>query len=256
MENQTQTTTQRCPFEEQGFAAAYALDALDGDELRAFSAHLPGCPICPAEVAALRATVAQLPFALDDAAPSVALRERFLGAVAAEAQAAPRQEREPARPAPAPLFARRQWARAYAAAAIVLLTLSLGLLGWNVNLQRQVRDARLERDAARATLQTWQLASTTSQPASGRVLYLPEHQQAILIVNGLPPLQPGQVYQVWLIQNGQPQGAGVLQVASGETAMRADLTRYQTVAITIEPGPSGSPAPTSQPILVGNLGQQ
>src|SRR5207237_3769745 len=59
-------------FHEQGFPEAYALDALDGDERRAFAAHLAGCATCRADVAAARAVAAKLPLALDAAEPSPA----------------------------------------------------------------------------------------------------------------------------------------------------------------------------------------
>ena len=288
-----------CPFEQQGYAAAYALDALDGEERRAFEAHLAaGCAICPAEIAAARGLAAQLPLALDDAAdapdavsPSPGLRARILDAIAAENAAAgddagtagtggapltPVPAPAPVRDGGAPRLLRWRAPQAYATAAVLLLAIGLGLLGWNLVLQGQVREVRterdrallernqaalernqalLERDEARTTLATWQLASTTGQPASGQVLYLRQHQQAILVVENLPPLQPGQVYQVWLIRNGQPEGAGVLTVSSGETAMRADMSRYQVIALTIEPGPDGSPLPTTQPIMAGNITQ-
>ena len=291
-------TATECPFEQQGYAAAYALDALDGEERRAFEAHLAaGCAICPAEIAAARGLAAQLPLALDDAddayaadavapaEPSPGLRARILDAIAAENAATGDEAGAPGAgesrlapvPAPAPVadggaaprLLRWRAPQAYATAAVLLLAIGLGLLGWNLILQGQVREAQadrneallerdqalLERDQARTTLATWQLASTTGQPARGQVLYLPQYQQAILIVENLPPLPPGQVYQVWLIRNDQPEGAGVLTVSSGETAMRADMSRYQVIALTVEPGPTGSPRPTTQPIMVGNITQ-
>lgn len=260
--------TRQCQFAEEGFAAAYALAALDGDERRAFEEHLAGCAVCAAEADALRATVAQLPLAVgdDDSTPSAGLRARILDAVAAENAAGGADPRPAARrgsAAPTPLFGRWRLPQAYAAAAVLLLALGLGLLGWNFNLQREIRQARAERDAAlaegnaaRAALEVWTLGATGGQPASGQVLYLPDYQQAILTVSGLPPLQPGQVYQVWLIPEGQaPQGAGILVAPSGEgeTAMRRDMTQYRQLAITIEPGPGGSTTPTSAPILAGTL---
>ena len=252
-------------FHEQGFPEAYALDGLDGDERRAFAAHLAGCATCRADVAAARAVAAQLPLALDDAEPSPALRARILGAIAEDRAADTAGASAPA-PLPLPLGARRRLPQAYAVAAVLLLTLGLGLLGWNLSLQRQVREAAAERDQARAalaaeraqpraTVATWTLAPTGGQPGSGQVLYMREHQQAIVTISGLPPLQPGQVYQIWLIQNDRPEGAGVLQAPSGEMAMQADMMRYQQIAITAEPGPNGSPQPTSQPLLAGTVGQ-
>lgn len=260
-----------CPFNEQGFPAAHALGALDGAERREFEAHLAGCPICAPEVEALRATAAQLPLALDEtaAAPPPALRARILDAVAAERADTGGNVRPLVRPAsrraatvghiaaappaaPTPLPTRRRNLAAYAVAAVLLLGLGLGLLGWNVALQREVRQVTAERDAARAELAVYRIEAANGQ-ASAQILYLPHRQQAILDARNLPPLGPGQVYQVWLIpEGGQPQGVGIFRDPSGVAAFGGDLSRYQGLAITIEPG-YGSPAPTSDPVLAGTL---
>lgn len=276
------TTT--CRYLEEGFAATYALGALDGDEAAAFATHLPTCSACQQEVASLSAVTAQLGLAAPETTPPAALRDRLLDA----ARSTPTPAVEPTAPralagdgarasrakseTPPPQVIAPNWrggASAYALAAVLLLGISLGLLGWNFLLQRQAREAILARDQAqadliatrgqldqaRAQLASWNLVPARGQTGTGTLLYLPKQQQAIVVVNGLPPLPPGQVYQVWLIQNGTPSGAGVLQTPTGETALRVDLSRYQMVAITIEPGPSGSPAPTTPPILTGAVGQ-
>lgn len=261
-----------CPFNfaERGFPAAYALDALDGAERREFEAHLAGCPVCTWEVAALRATVAQLPLALDEtrAAPSPALRARILDAVVADRAGdnvtplAPRGDRRAAShggpvaaappAAPIPFPARRRNLAAYAVAAVLLLGLGLGLLGWNVALQREVRRVTAERDTARAELAVYTINAASGQ-GSAQVLYLANHHQALLDASDLPPLGPGQVYQIWLIPaGGQPEGVGIFLDPSGEAGFSGDLSRYQLLAITVEPG-YGSPAPTSAPILSGAL---
>ena len=258
---------ERCPFDEQGVTAAYALDALEGDERRAFEEHLPGCPVCPGEIASLRAVAAQLPLVVDDAAelgpdaaPSPALRARILDAVAAEAR--PAMAGVGAPPAPLP-FPGRRLPQVYAMAAILLLALGLGLLGWNLTLQREVRELRsdvsrlaTERDAALAVSNLEPTAAAGGRPVTGEVLYLRDRRQAMVTVSNLPPLQPGQVYQLWLIAGGPPEGAGVLIApggGTGGTMVQGDVTRYQRLAITIEPGPSGSVAPTTPPILAGTL---
>jgi hypothetical protein len=242
---------------------------------------LPTCPICTAEVATLGTTAAQLPLLIDDTAPesqpTPALRQRILDAVAAERAPA-------ASPAPLPFPAARRWAQPYAVAAVLLLALSLGLLAWNLNVQGDLRATRSERDQAQAALaqsqatlattqqelaQTqkeldqsqaalaetrFQLASTSGQGASGEITYLPAQQQAVIVVNGLPPLAPGQVYQLWLITGNNVQPSTVFLTPT--TAVQANLTQFQVAAITIEPGPAGSTAPTMTPIVTANLGGQ
>lgn len=274
-----------CSYVEDGFAATYALGALDGDEAEVFAAHLPTCPACQAEVASLGAVVDHLGLAVDELAPPPAPRARLLAAARSERVATPGSFAPPAVTPDGPRPARETTAigaprriraapwgggtGAYALAAVLLLGISLGLLGWNFLLQREAREATLARDRAqaellvarqklaqaRSQLATWNLAPTGGQTGTGTLLYLPQQQQAIVVVNGLPPLPPGRVYQLWLIQNGTPSGAGIFSTPTGETALRVDLSRYQMVAITIEPGPAGSPAPTSPPILTGAVGQ-
>jgi len=207
-----------CAFAERGFAAAYALNALDGEELGEYRQHLAGCAICAVEIADLRPTAAQLPLSLDEAetmAPP-ALRGRLLDAVRAEprgatATADPREIRDTATitrgfgPAaagprailgqgdePVHLAARpRRLPQAYAAAAVLLLTFGLGLLGWNLALQREVRQARADRDEARAALAVYTLGATAAGAGHGEVIHLRNRGQAIVTVSGLPPLQPG-----------------------------------------------------------------
>ncbi|MDP9374856.1 MAG: anti-sigma factor, partial [Chloroflexota bacterium] len=157
-------------------------------------------------------------------------------------------------------FPGRRLPQAYAMAAVLLLALGLGLLGWNFSLQREVRQLRsdvsrlaTERDEALAVSNLSATGAVAGQAATGEVMYLRERRQAIVMVNNLPPLQPGQVYQIWLIAGGVPEGAGVLNAPSGGAMVQGDVTRYQRLAITIEPGPNGSATPTSPPVLAGAL---
>ncbi len=253
-ERQQQFLATNCPFAEEGYPAVYVLDALDGDDLARFRAHLPTCPICTAEVATLGVTAAQLPFLIDDTAPesqpSPELRQRLLDAVAAERVV------EPTAVAPAQLLrfpGMRRLPQAYAVAAVLLFALSLGLLAWNLTIQGDLRQARGERDQAQSALAEtrFQLAATAGQTASGEIVYLADRQQAVIVLTGLPALASGQVYQLWLIQDGKPQPSTVFLTPT--TAVQANLGQYQVAAITIEPGPLGSVAPTTTPIVAGAL---
>jgi anti-sigma-K factor RskA len=265
-----------CSFEEQGFPAAYAFGALDGDDLAAFRQHLDGCQICTAALRDFRSTVAQLPFAIEEDAelrPSPALRTRLLDAVAADLAA---ERARAATVAPLSFRARRWIPQAYAIAAVLLLAVGLGLIGWNLSLQREVGQAnierdqasserdvalreaeqvRLERDQALRVLATtrWQLsAAQAGQQIKGEVIYLRDQQKAVVSIEGLPDLQPGQVYQIWLIQDGgAPKPETVFLTTT--TAVQANFEQFQTLAITVEPGPRGSLAPTSPVLVVGNL---
>ena len=67
-----------------------------------------------------------------------------------------------------------------------------------------------------------------------------------LDVRDLPPLAPGEVYEVWLIGAEGPVPAGVFDQSTDTHAIVADRSQYQAIAITNEPGPLGTAAPTGQ----------
>ncbi len=240
-----------CSFADQGYPATYALDALDGQELVPFTEHLRTCAICPGAVAEFRTTAAQLSFTAESMAPSPELRARILGAVAAEVSAE-RRQRVPMAPTPLPL--RRRTPQIYALAAVLLLALGLGQLAWNLTLQRNLQQTRAELSQAQGELAStrWQLAAAQSgQTITGEMVYLRDRQQAVLVVNGLPALQANQVYEVWLVNEGSAPVPQTVFLTS-TTAIQANLDQYQKIAITIEPGPRGSTAPTSPILAVGS----
>lgn len=242
----------RCPFDEEGYPAAYVLGALDGDEQTRFIGHLPTCERCTAAVSEFGATTRQLALAGAPEMPSPELRTRLLAAVAADA-AQERQAHHAAQRS-TPFLLRRRAPQIYALAAVLLLAIGLGQLAWNLTLQRSLQQTRVERDQARGELAItrWQLAATqANQQITGEVVYLRDLQQAVLVVNGLPALQANQVYEVWLIKEGSaPEPQTVFLTST--TGIQANLDHYQKIAITIEPGPRGSLAPTSPPVAIGS----
>ena len=243
----------------QDLLGAYALDAVTPDERSALEAHLATCPTCPAEVAGLRAAVGTLPLAVEEREPSPALRARIEAAVRRDlavnpppigrgGTVAPLPGRPaagvPARPERGGWIGRLR-GNPWAAAAGLLLACSLGLLLWNLDLRQ---------DRGPGALETVALQTTGAAPgASGDLTYLPDRQVAILSVRDLPPLAPGQVYQVWLLGGAAPEPSGVFAEPTAEFAVTVDRERYEALALTIEPGPLGSPAPTTAPFAQAPL---
>jgi anti-sigma-K factor RskA len=243
---------------------AFALGAVDIEEAATVRAHLATCAECQAEMAELWLAVDSLPGMIEPMEPSPALRDRVAAAIAAEAAApAPARPAPSAAPAPQPVPAivpappvpepiRKPasfWSRAtpWAAAAAILLLLSAGLLVWNLRLREQVATAPVAETIA--------LAPTDAAPeARGEVTYLPQDDLFILDVRDLPPLEPDQVYEVWLIgEDGVPAPAGVFDQPTDQHAIVADRDRYTTLAITAEPGPLGTEAPTGEIVATASL---
>jgi anti-sigma-K factor RskA len=243
---------------------AFALGAVDAEEAATVRAHLATCAECQAEMAELWLAVDSLPDMIEPMEPSPALRDRIAAAIMAEsASPAPAPPAPLASPAPDPVPAiapappvpepiRRPasfWSKVtpWAAAATILLLLSVGLLVWNLRLQEQIATAPVAETIA--------LAPTDLAPdARGEVTYLPQDDLFMLEVRDLPPLEPDQVYEVWLIgEDGVPAPAGVFDQPTDQHAIVADRDRYDTLAITAEPGPMGTEAPTGEIVATASL---
>lgn len=219
--------------------AGYAADALDESERCAVSEHLAECRRHDLELAAMRADFERLASTVQPVPPPPRLRESLLAAF--DEAVATRQEE------PAPITARREpdsrpmWSTsgfAYAIAA-ALLVIAVGLGAWGLS--------RGGPGGGDDVL----VAQTSQGGARLEVLYMPSQHKAVMEVD-LPALPPGRVYQAWRIDGGTPVSLGVLDTTSGSIAMDANLEGATAVALSVEPA-GGSPAPTTNPILVAEL---
>jgi negative regulator of sigma E activity len=244
---------------------AFALGAVDAEEAATVRAHLATCAECQAEMAELWLAVDSLPGMIEPMEPPPALRDRIAAAIRTEVasptpaapapSAAPAPEPvakiAPAPPVPEPIRKPASfWSRAtpWAAAAAILLLLSAGLLVWNLRLREQIQQVTAP------VAETIALAPTDAAPgAGGEVTYLPQDDLFILDVRDLPPLEPDQVYEVWLIGADGPEPAGVFDQPTDQHAIVADRDRYDTLAITAEPGPLGTEAPTGEIVATATL---
>jgi anti-sigma-K factor RskA len=135
---------------------------------------------------------------------------------------------------------------------------------WNLSLRDQnavYRDrvAALERAAELVNEPgAARVGLDGSGGARATVIASTRQDRGVLLVEDLPPLQRGRVYELW----GVPEG----DIARAEKALVFVPLRRQGVqtlefrvpiqpgtvfAITEEPGPAGSAKPTSQPLLSG-----
>ncbi len=245
--------------EARDLLGAFALGVVDAEEAASVRRHLSTCAECQVEIAQLWAMVDVLRETVEPLDPPPALRSRIAAAVMAETTSSP-----PAAPAAlgstptlAPVERAREpirkpvsfWSRAtpWMAAAAILLLLSAGLLVWNLRLREQV--------VGTPAAETIALAPTDAAPnSSGQVTYRPDDELFIVDVRDLPPLESGQVYEVWLIgEDGVPVPCGVFDQSTDQHAMIGDGGQYETLAITVEPGPLGTEAPTGEIVATAAL---
>lgn len=218
----------------------YALGNLAGDEAVAVSEHLVSCAACRAELQQWQATVDQLALAVPLANVPADLHQRLMTRIA------------PAKPQPARvqlgwLAWLRRSAPVWGAVALLLL---VGLFASNLNLRQQLSQYE-QHTAPMAAIPM--LGEDPADPASGVVVVSADGEYGTLVVQHLPELPAEQVYQLWLIQNGQRTDGGTFTVDEhGYTAMEIaapqDLALYDAFGVTIEPV-GGSSGPTGPKVL-------
>jgi anti-sigma-K factor RskA len=207
--------------------AAYALDALEPDEARAYEEHLAGCERCREELATLQATAGSLAYAAEAVTPPSDLRERILSAARAER--------------PNVVSLRPRWsrsARSLAAVSAVAACAIAGLLAWNVSLHNRLDHARQGA-----------LTGATLTGARGSVVY--SDGSGALVLSDLAPAPLGKTYEAWVIDGGRAYPAGLF-AGGGRTTIVFRLTRSlpagAVVAVTVEKA-GGSPQPTRKPFI-------
>jgi len=231
--------------------AAYVLGALEPGEVEALDAHLSACADCRAVAARLARVVAVIPAANEVVAPPARLRARILAAAAgaqrAESSSSSRIRRLPRPPA----FHLRWRAPSWAVAALVASVVAFAL-GTGIGLQ-------IGRTPTAPSGSTQYVMSGTGRLSTATARVFSLHQEAVIFVDfkGLPQPSPGRVYEVWIIPpSGAPLAAGTfVPDADGSKVLvlGRTFTGQVVMAVTAEPGPAGSLAPTEEPSMQGKV---
>jgi anti-sigma-K factor RskA len=223
-----------------------ALDALDGDEARAFADHVRGCEACRRERDAF-AAAAHVGLGVPPVAPPPQLRARVLGAIGAPAAGG-----------------RRIWP--LAAAATLAAGFAVGLIAMqqerDIERQRRVHAAMAHDDLlallADAGSRTTTLAALPAAPRSGgRVVWNAQTRRAMFFASGLDPAPAGKAYEMWVIAGGAPVPSGLFQVdpqgrVVGDLPWLEETPSAKTFAVTLEPA-AGTAAPTGPMVMAGNV---
>ncbi len=226
----------------------YALGLLDPLEKTEIDDHLrPGCATCdPALKNALAVNAIVMSLA-PDVVPPARLKRRVLASVGVQPMS-------------------WSWLAALAASCMLMLALWFSVQERTrsaelAQARRTVIDVSSQRDRLMQALSFLDDPSTV--PVSfGKGQPIPPHGNVfvhsrlgvLLIAANLPSAQTGKIYEMWVIpKGGAPRPAGLFQ-SQGGTAMHIlsgplDVGTIGAIAVTLEPE-SGSPAPTTTPIIV------
>ena len=257
---------------------AYALGQLPPQESREVDEHLRECSTCAQECRELAAVLAVVGESVPPVAPSAALRQRVLAAVATEPQEPVRFEH---RVGVVKQPRRLVWSLVPLAAAV--LVLAVGAVAFRIEQSRRqladdvvrvqaVNDDLMKRvqlyagqtDLALSILTAGDMreipmtGKEATAVAAARAYWSPA-RGLLVVADRLPAPPAGRIYQVWVIEKGQaPASAGLLgEETSGRgmlivTPPKAGLSGSVTVAVSDEP-PGGLSAPSGSIHLAGSI---
>ena len=238
-------------------ADAYALGALEPDEVDAVERHLEGCEDCRALVEQARRSADQLLQAVPAVTPPPSLRDRLMDRITAEKQAGSGSSKSPETGDVAPNEPVRVHAPPTPTRVSYFGRMLQALRGESPSEEHAAGD--LLRDLlADPHCAVWPVAGTEEAPnASARLVAAPDRRDAVFVASGLRRLGVGRAYQVWLLRGGQPLPNTLFAVnhaGVGASIVRANepWRAFDTVAVTPEPE-GGSHAPTGPIVLAGPL---
>ena len=267
------------------FCAAYALGALDGEELREFEAHLrTGCPVCSSELTKHLETVGFLSEAVPQTSLSSTLKERILHEARRTRKAAETIQERAYRTQIKPVRERRWLSFGIAFAALVMIigfsayvnSLFKKIQEQHENIiaqQNQIVELKTELEQKEAILNVLEsrhieivmMDGLQVNPVGyGKIIWDPDKKVAILQISNLPSVPKDKDYQLWVIKTKEPAkpiSAGVFAVASDrekesffkvQSLEVVDKKEIGAFAVTLEPK-GGVPQPTGEMYLLGKV---
>lgn len=234
--------------------AAFVLGAAEVGEARELREHIRSCASCSQLARRLSRAVDALPLEAEEIRPPDRLKARILAAAAASPRPAPaapvpEQARVIKLPARGGFLRRFSMPTGYAA-AVAALTISVIMLGgWDIALTQQVNSA--------SSLHFTISGSGAMANAAGSVTSFPKDGVTLVDFRGLAQPTSGRVYELWLIgKDGKPVPGAVFSPepdGSKVVLVSRNLSGLQKLAVTTEPGPTGSAQPSEPPQMVGQV---
>lgn len=244
--------------DEHGLIAAYALNALEPNEVELVERHLAECDDCALDVREFRETTTRLA-----AASAVPTDDRLWDRIRSRVDRVPQLSAVPA-PAdtddpvgPARAVPLRRWpVRALSVAAALLLVVAVGLSVRLAATDRDLDAMRVQSDKVSALLAAADLERTASEMVPGSlpvVVYTSRDMDtAVLMVEGLDPAPDGMGYQVWYVEpDDTMRSAGMLKTMDNDTMsiVCTGLGDTAELGITMESG-QGAKHPSKAPMKI------
>jgi len=251
----------------------YALEALTDEERQLVEKYLAEHPEARQQVEEMSSAASALPQTVAPVQPSPQVKQALMARVASDAEARARPATNAARQPSRRVMRFENFFRTFSLVTAAIAIIWVILLNLQVSRLRNEISALNERLTAQSEsleqiianmpestpsdVITVSLKGTEVQPrAQGQLIADPNSQSAVLVIGGLPKLEAGQTYQVWLI-GGAPVSAGLLTVdEEGQGVLivtsKEAIGSFQSIGISVEPE-GGSPQPTGEIVVLSDL---
>ena len=259
--------------------ALHAMQALTSEESAAVRLHLLECAECRERLAEMAGDLALVAMSVEQHAVPEGARQRFIDRIATSRP----ESQQPVRAPVVPIIREKKssrpasWIPWAAVAAMLIISVALGVTIFVLNQELQTEDALLQKEErlirarnaenlkARALLdvltapgaQRVLLTAGKTPPApSARAVYLASRGALVLQASNMQPLPGNKTYELWVIPtSGAPVPAGLFRpdsTGSASVVLPAIPRGVQAKAfgITIE-NAGGSTTPTAPIILSG-----
>jgi len=247
----------------------YVLDALTDEERELVESYLAEHPEARQQVQDLQSGASRLPYAVSPVEPPQHVKRSLMARVTSDERARRQVQSQPPRRA----FRFEDIFRVLSlGAATIAIVWAFFLNAQIARLQTEIAGLNEQVAAQSQSLETLinglpqtspsnvitvSLKGTEAQPrAQGQLIADPNEQSAVLVISGLPPLDPGRTYQVWLIGNA-PVSAGLLTVdENGQSVLivtsEEAIGSFNSLGISVEPE-GGSQQPTGEIVVLSDL---
>lgn len=234
---------------------AWALDAVSAAEEREVAELIARDPEAAREARELRETAALLARTAPQRPPDPAVRDAILRRVQNTRQLPPEESRDNEQVVSLDAFRRvRRLARVLGgvAAALALIAAVTTGLWWNASRPTEAS----HEEQAMATIMSAhdaRVEMVDSGTVTVQLTYAMSMDTMIVRTDAMPTAEPGMGYQMWLMDNrGDSVSAGMLADTDEKSVVSMPMNDMHMFVVTLEPA-SGSPRPTSEPLLMSEL---
>ena len=252
----------------------FAMHSLEPADMSRISGHLGSCISCHTELQRIRTDLAAVALTAPEVSPSPRVRERLFAEIRQESIhpiAGSSKSAESAYP--------RWWAATYTGA--LMLAVAAGCYGRKMRgcvfnsprlrqalhqeqVQHQQEQASLENAShvlamlnSRSAMHVRMMAGPPRREPQAEAIYSREQGRLLLMASNLRSLPAHKAYQLWILAHARRSHLrrSVKARRQGSAMMmcpQAPAVEAKGFALTVEPE-EGSPAPTSNPVLAGEV---